>query len=98
MPVSLSLISLHLLDFQVEVLKGFYEVLCLSGTLSADGCHLHVCLSDSAGRTIGGHVTGRGLVTQTTMELVIGQFDDVIISRVMDSNTGFKELVVAPDQ
>lgn len=82
----------------MQTLKGHFEVLSLQGTLTIDGCHLHICLSDAAGKTVGGHVMGRGLVTQTTMELVIGQFENLSLSREMDSNTGFKELVVTEDK
>lgn len=32
-----------------------FEIVSLVGTLSQDGVHLHVALSDSTGKTIGGH-------------------------------------------
>ncbi|KAF2364457.1 PPC domain [Trinorchestia longiramus] len=80
---------------QVKTLKGHYEVLSLVGTITKDGLHLHTCLGDAEGNTVGGHVMGN-MVTFTTMELVIGVMEQYSFTREMDQETGFDELVVTP--
>lgn len=69
------------------------EILSLVGTISGDGKkHLHMCLSDARGRTVGGHlVAGR---VHTTLELVLGTIDGVAFGRRHDDRTAFRELVV----
>ena len=62
------------------------------GTLNRDA-HLHVCLSDAEGRTVGGHVMG-DLEVFTTAEVVVGDAVDLQFTREMDERTGFPELVV----
>jgi len=71
------------------------EILCLSGTLSPDGCHLHICLADGDGRTIGGHLLGDSLVN-TTAEIVICTLDDTLFQRRQDDKTGYRELEIQP--
>lgn len=36
--------------------EGFFKIISLTGTVSINGCHLHICISDSNGKTIGGHL------------------------------------------
>ena len=36
--------------------RGHFEIVSLVGTLSTNGSHLHLAVSDSTGRTIGGHL------------------------------------------
>ncbi|MEQ2203563.1 hypothetical protein XENOCAPTIV_000793, partial [Xenoophorus captivus] len=79
-------------DFQVLHLSGCFEIVSLVGTLNRDA-HVHISLSDSEGRTIGGHVLG-DLEVFTTAEVVIGEAVDLQFSREMDQQTGFPELVV----
>ena len=55
--------------------------------------HLHICLADKEGKTVGGHVLG-DLEVFTTAEVVIGEATDLHFTREMDSRTGFPELVV----
>ena len=38
------------------VYKGHFEIVSLVGTLSVNGSYLHLAVSDSTGRTIGGHL------------------------------------------
>ena len=64
-----------------------------TGTLSQDGCHIHISISDSKGVVIGGHLT-KGCIVRTTAEIVLLTFDDVVYKRKFDKNTGFDELVV----
>lgn len=84
----------QLLDFYPQVihLSGRFEIVSLVGTLNPDA-HLHICLSDSEGRTVGGHVLG-DLEVFTTAEVVVGEAVDLHFTRQMDEKTGFPELEV----
>ena len=42
-------------DF-VSDFAGHFEVVSLTGTVSVHGSHLHISISDSDGKTIGGHL------------------------------------------
>lgn len=75
-------------------LTGRFEIVSLVGTLNPDA-HLHICLADTEGRTVGGHVLG-GLELFTTAEVVVGEAVDLRFTREMDERTGFPELVVQP--
>lgn len=77
---------------QVIHLSGRFEIVSLVGTLNPDA-HLHICLSDAEGRTVGGHVLG-DLQVFTTAEVVVGEATDLQFSREMDDRTGFPELEV----
>ncbi|XP_029352846.1 uncharacterized protein LOC115038137 [Echeneis naucrates] len=79
---------------EVIHLSGRHEIVSLVGTLNPDA-HLHVSLSDSEGRTVGGHVLG-DMEVFTTAEVVVGEAVDLQFTREMDLNTGFPELVVQP--
>lgn len=70
-----------------------FEVVSGTGTISTEGSHIHVSLSDRQGNVIGGHLKN-GCIVKYTAEIVIGIFDDVEYKRVYDEETGFKELVV----
>jgi uncharacterized protein len=76
-------------------LHGDFEILTLAGSLSADGAHLHIAVSDAAGRVIGGHVAA-GCVVRTTAEILLGVLPEFHFSRETDPQTGFAELVVRP--
>jgi uncharacterized protein len=78
-------------------LTGKYEIVSLSGTLSPDGPHLHIALSDQEGHTIGGHVL-EGCMVYTTAEVVIAELTDLRFSREPDPRTGYDELQVEPAQ
>ncbi len=73
--------------------QGHFEIVSLVGTLSANGSHLHLSVSDSTGRTIGGHLW-EGCKIYTTAEIVIGVLTDVVFAREPDPTFGYKELVV----
>ncbi|MCB0530400.1 MAG: DNA-binding protein [Saprospiraceae bacterium] len=75
------------------VLERKCEIVSLTGTLSADGSHLHIAVSDGAGATFGGHLLPGSLV-YTTAEIVIGDLEDVIFKREIDGETGYKELKI----
>ncbi|XP_036356232.1 bifunctional protein GlmU isoform X1 [Octopus sinensis] len=76
----------------VKDYEGFLEIVSLVGTLSDDG-HLHMSLSDTEGKVVGGHVFG-DLIVYTTVEVVIGECQGLTFTREFDEETGFKELVV----
>jgi len=68
------------------------EIISLVGTLSGGG-HLHVGLSDYAGKMVGGHLLE--LVVDTTVEVVIGDCSSLSFTRTYDDSTGFHELQVS---
>jgi len=73
--------------------KGHFEIVSLVGTLSVNGSHLHLSISDSTGKTIGGHLLD-GCKVYTTAEMVIGESKDMIFTREEDGTTPWKELKV----
>ena len=75
--------------------KGPFEILALSGTLSQEGVHLHITLSDDQGRCLGGHLVDGSLVA-TTAELVIGVIPELRFTRPHDAATGYGELHITP--
>ncbi len=75
-----------------ETLKGPFEIVSLVGTLSQDGCHTHISLGDSKGKTISGHL--KEATVLTTAEIVLGLTEKLQFSREFDKETGWKELVV----
>jgi len=76
-------------------ISGPVEVLNLSGTISSSGAHLHMSVSDAAGRVYGGHV-GYGNLVRTTAEILLALVPDRSLTRETDPATGFKELVISP--
>jgi uncharacterized protein len=78
---------------QGTLLSGKFEIVSLVGTFSDETAHLHLCISDSTGVTIGGHLIEGNLV-YTTVELVIGSLPHIEFTRETDPTYGYKELVV----
>lgn len=78
------------------VVKGRFEIVSLVGTLENGGGHLHISLSDGNGRTFGGHLM-EGSSVYTTAEIVIGMLEGVRFERKVDPHTGYRELVVTPE-
>ena len=74
---------------------GHFEIVSLPGTLSINGCHIHISISDSTGKTIGGHLLD-GNIVYTTAEIVIQQSDDFEFAREKDGTTPWDELQVKP--
>jgi hypothetical protein len=72
-----------------------FEIVALVGTLSPDGPHLHIALSDGRGVTIGGHLQD-GSHIYTTAEIVIGELTDLSFARPLDPETGYDELTISP--
>lgn len=69
------------------------EIDSVHGTVSKNGCHLHISVSDTTGKVLGGHLK-EGCVIRTTCELIIGILDDKIFTRQPDTETGFDELII----
>lgn len=74
-----------------------FEIVSVMGTLSKDGVHLHISVSDSEGNTIGGHLKN-GCIINTTAEVVMLEIDNVKFSREFDESTGYYELVVRKEK
>ena len=73
--------------------SGHFEIVSLTGTLSVNGSHIHISLSDSTGKTIGGHLMD-GCKIYTTAEIVIMCSDKFIFKREKDGSTPWEELKV----
>ncbi|ABK11430.1 MULTISPECIES: PPC domain-containing DNA-binding protein [Burkholderia] len=81
---------------QPTELRGDLEILTLAGSVSPDGAHLHMSISDADGRVTGGHVA-RGCVVRTTAEILLALLSAHRFSREPDAGTGFNELVIRRD-
>jgi predicted DNA-binding protein with PD1-like motif len=73
--------------------SGHFEIVSLTGTVSINGSHLHISISDSTGKTIGGHLMD-GCKIYTTAEIVILSTSDFIFKREKDGTTPWEELQV----
>lgn len=69
------------------------EIVSATGTVSTEGCHIHVSIADKKGIVYGGHLSD-GCVVNTTVEVVLLIFNNVRFKRMFDQATGFNELVV----
>ena len=78
---------------QPTELRGDLEILTLAGSVSPDGAHLHMSVSDASGRVSGGHVAS-GCVVRTTAEILLALLPARRFSREPDAGTGFNELVI----
>lgn len=74
-------------------LRGDLEILTLAGSVSPDGAHLHMSVSDAQGRVHGGHVAP-GCVVRTTAELLLALLPGHAFRREADPASGCQELVV----
>ena len=72
---------------------GHFEIVSLVGTLSVNGSHIHISVSDTTGKTIGGHLL-EGNKIYTTAEIVIGSSNQLQFKREEDGTTPWKELQV----
>ena len=73
--------------------SGHFEIVNLTGTVSVNGSHLHISISDSEGKTIGGHLLD-GCKIYTTAEIVIGSTTTYEFTRKKDGTTKWEELQV----
>ncbi len=76
-------------------LRGPFEMVSLQGTVTVDGAHLHVVVSDARGEVLGGHLAPGSLV-RTTAEILLVSSDRWHLGRQHDPGTGFAELTVRP--
>ena len=73
--------------------SGHFEIVSLVGTLSVNGSHLHLSISDSTGKTIGGHLLD-GCKVYTTAEIVLQSTDGLSFTREKDGSTPWEELQI----
>mgnify|MGYP005847990737 CR=1 FL=1 len=73
--------------------SGHFEIVSLSGTLSSNGSHLHLSISDGTGRTLGGHLL-EGCRVYTTAEIIIQCSPDLEFTREKDGTTDWPELQI----
>jgi predicted DNA-binding protein with PD1-like motif len=78
---------------QAQVFPGKLEIVSLTGTLSPDGVHLHISVSDNTGRTFGGHLL-HGSPIYTTAEIVLVELPEIAFTRETDVETSYRELVI----
>ena len=91
---SLNKIAIRLADGKTILeKKDKFEIVSVTGTLSPDGVHIHIAVSDSVGNLIGGHLKD-GCIVNTTSEVCLQVFDNIKFKREFDESTGYEELVV----
>lgn len=73
--------------------KGHFEIVSLTGTLSTNGSHMHISISDSTGNTIGGHLL-EGCIVYTTAEIILQSTNSLNFKREKDGTTPWDELQV----
>ncbi|WP_422086578.1 PPC domain-containing DNA-binding protein [Variovorax sp.] len=76
-------------------IDGDLEILTLAGSLSPDGSHLHISVSDAAGRVFGGHAAP-GCTVRTTAEILVAWLPQWHFARTHDAATGYAELAPRP--
>ena len=72
---------------------GHFEIVSLTGTVSVNGSHIHISISDSTGKTTGGHLLDSNLI-YTTAEIVIQESDELVFIREKDGSTPWEELQI----
>lgn len=91
---SLQTASLRLADAKITShYKGPFEIVSLTGTLSKEGIHLHISISDARGQVLGGHLLD-GCLIHTTAEMVLLEALELKFTREPDPQTGYKELKI----
>lgn len=78
---------------QPQALEGDIEILTLSGSIAANGSHLHISVADASGRVFGGHVAP-GCTVRTTTEVLLALLPGWRFAREHDAATGYAELVL----
>lgn len=73
--------------------SGHFEIVSLVGTLSINGSHIHISVSDSTGKTIGGHLLDSNFV-YTTAEIIIQEDKGFVFTREKDGSTPWEELQI----
>lgn len=91
---SLSQVNLRFANrAQATQIVGKHEIVSLTGTLGQDGCHLHVCVSNSQGQTIGGHLLDASII-YTTAEIILVRLNGFTFRRKPCEYSGFNELEI----
>ena len=72
---------------------GHFEIVSLSGTLSTNGSHIHISISDGTGKTIGGHLMDECIV-YTTAEIIVQSTSTLLFTREKDGTTEWAELQI----
>ena len=67
-----------------------FEIMSLVGTVSVNGSHIHLSISDSLGVTTGGHLLDKNSI-YTTAEIVIAESKNHIFTREKDGSTPWEE-------
>ena len=75
--------------------SGHFEIVSITGTVSTNGSHIHVSISDETGKTIGGHLL-EGAIIYTTAEIVIQSSSEFSFIRAKDGTTPWEELQIMP--
>lgn len=73
--------------------EGQFEIVSIIGTLSQDGVHIHISVSDEKGNTIGGHLKDDCIIN-TTAEICLLDIEKVKFKRKFDDETSYEELVI----
>lgn len=76
-------------------IDGDVELLTLSGTIAANGSHLHASVARADGTVLGGHVA-YGCLVRTTAEVLLALLPQWQFVRQPEPTTGHAELVVRP--
>ena len=82
---------------EVDVLEGKLELLTLSGSIAANGAHLHAAIATASGEVVGGHLA-YGCTVRTTAEVLLGLLPEWSFMREPDLGTGYAELSIRPRQ
>ena len=87
---SLNETHLRMSNGNKKTFKGSFEIVSAEGTISPEGVHVHLAVADENGSVYGGHLL-RGCTIYTTAEICVIE-SDTKFRRVLDRNTGYKEL------
>jgi len=92
---SLRKINIRLANAQDFIVKEEnHEIVSIVGCVSLERSHIHICLSDNKGATIGGHLMQEGNLVNTTAELVLGELPSLKFGLEFDEETGYDELKI----
>ena len=78
------------------VLNDKFEIIALNGTVANIRVHLHIAIAARTGKMIGGHLDN-GCIIYTTTEIVIGASEEFSFNRILDRQTGYRELQIIPN-
>jgi predicted DNA-binding protein with PD1-like motif len=73
--------------------EGHFEIVSLTGTVSVNGSHLHISVSDNTGKTTSGHLLDSNIV-YTTAEIILQEDSDFLFTRERDGTTPWEELQI----